>query len=73
VHPASLVFGCEKELIERLPEAERAVAHSRSGAILRPRRLMSTSSSRQLCALSRIPVWKPTSSFLPSGVAPIRT
>ena len=28
-------------------------------------------SSRQLRAPSRTPVWKPTSSFLPSGVAPI--
>jgi hypothetical protein len=26
-----------------------------------------------LCALSRTPTWKPTSSFLPSGVAPIST
>ena len=33
----------------------------------RPRALRSTSSSRQLCALSRTPTWKPTSSFLPSG------
>jgi hypothetical protein len=32
---------------------------------------MSTSSSRQLWALSRTPTWKPRSSFLPSGVAPI--
>ena len=27
----------------------------------------------ELCALSRTPVWKPTSSFLPSAVAPIST
>src|ERR1700740_2728568 len=46
---------------------------ARSGAISSPRRLMSMSSSRQLWALSRTPVWKPTSSFLPSGVAPIST
>ena len=30
---------------------------------------MSMRSSRQLCALSRTPVWKPTSSFFPSAVA----
>lgn len=30
---------------------------------------MSIRSSRQLCALSRTPTWKPTSSFLPSEVA----
>jgi hypothetical protein len=30
---------------------------------------MSMRSSRQLCAFSCPPVWKPTSSFLPSGVA----
>src|SRR5512144_2444916 len=44
---------------------------ARSGAISSRRRLTSTRSSRQLCTLSRTPVWKPTSSFLPSGVAPI--
>src|ERR1700737_465565 len=46
---------------------------ARSGAISSPRCLMSMRSSRQLCALSRTPVWKPTNSFLPSGVAPIST
>src|ERR1039458_7672022 len=44
-----------------------------SGAIFNPRRFTSTSNSRQLWALSRAPTWKPTSSFLPSGVAPIST
>ena len=44
-----------------------------SGATASPRALRSTSSSRQLCALSRMPTWKPSSSFLPSGVAPIIT
>jgi hypothetical protein len=44
-----------------------------SGAIARPRALGPTSSSRQLWALSRAPTWKPTSSFLPSGVAPMIT
>src|SRR3954469_11891996 len=44
-----------------------------SGATASPRAFKSTSSSRQLWALSRVPTWKPTSSFLPSGVAPITT
>src|SRR5437588_8893910 len=46
---------------------------ARSGAISSPRCLMSMRSSRQLCALSRTPVWKPTNSFLPSVVAPTTT
>ena len=53
------------------PSAPSPVASS--GAMANPRALRSTSSSRQLCALSRMPTWKPTSSFLPSGVAPIST
>ena len=53
------------------PSAPSPVASS--GAMTRPRALRSTSSSRQLWALSRTPTWKPTNSFLPSGVAPIST
>ena len=53
------------------PSAPSPVANS--GVMARPRALMSTSNSRQLCALSRRPTWKPTSSFLPSGVAPMIT
>src|SRR5665647_3079171 len=44
-----------------------------SGVIFNPRLFTSMRSSRQLCALSRTPTWKPMSSFLPSGVAPIST
>src|SRR4030088_593570 len=44
-----------------------------SGAIDKPRAFKSTSNSFQLCTLSRMPVWKPINSFLPSGVAPIST
>ena len=44
-----------------------------SGARASPRRFTSTNNSRQLCALSRTPTWKPTSSFRPSGVAPTST
>ena len=36
-------------------------------------RLRDQWSSRQLWALSRMPTWKPSNSFLPSGVAPIST
>ena len=73
VNPTPLVSGARKDLLDRLPEAERASPTARSGAISSPRCLMSMRSSRQLCAFSRTPVWKPTSSFLPSGVAPIST
>src|SRR5262249_45020014 len=60
MNPTALVPGAWEDLFDRLPEAERAVADRESGAISSPCCLMSTSSSRQLCALSRIPVWKPT-------------
>ena len=73
VHPAALVTRAGIDLVERLPEAERAVADRDLGRDGSPRRFTSTSSSRQLWALSRTPTWKPTSSFLPSGVAPIST
>src|SRR5437868_13526282 len=43
------------------------------GAVVRPRRFKSSSRSRQDCELSRMPSVKPTSSFLPSGVAPMMT
>src|SRR6266699_2770053 len=66
VHPTSLMLRGGEDLVERLPEAE-------PGAIVSPRLFASTSSSRQLCALSRTPTRKPMSSFLPSGVAPIST
>jgi hypothetical protein len=62
VHGATLMPGRGPDLLERLPEAERPVA----GGQFR-------GNSRQLCVLSRRPTWKPTSSFLPSGVAPIST
>src|ERR1700741_274959 len=48
-------------------------ATARSGATARPRFFKSSSSSRQSCALSRAPSVKPSSSFLPSGVAPMMT
>ncbi len=41
--------------------------------IASPRRFRSSSSSFQDCALSRTPSIRPTSSFLPSGVAPMMT
>jgi len=53
------------------PSAPSATASS--GAMARPRAWMSISNSRQLRALSRTPTWKPISSFLPSGVAPMIT
>src|SRR5208282_41666 len=73
VQPAALVTRRREGLVESFPEAERAIA---DGDLWRDRqatRLKSTSNSFQLCALSRMPVWKPINSFLPSGVAPIST
>src|SRR5271170_2394276 len=66
-----LVPGKTSSMAFQKPSAPSPTA--RSGAISSPRRLISIRSSRQLCALSLTPVWKPTSSFLPSGVAPIST
>src|SRR6516162_7634903 len=70
-HRWCLVLGKTSSIAFQKPSAPSPTA--RSGAISSPRCLMSMRSSRQLCALSRTPVWKPTSSFLPSGVAPIST
>jgi hypothetical protein len=67
VNPTPLVPGAGKDLLNRLPEAERTVADREVGRDLEPTSLDVD------CALSRTPVWKPTSSFLPSGVAPIST
>src|SRR3984885_3005965 len=49
------------------PSAPSATANS--GLIASPRRFRSDSNSLQYCALSRTPSIKPTSSFIPSGVA----
>ena len=57
-----------EDLVNGTPEAERAVADCDLVVMASPRRFTSTSSSRQLWALSQTPTWKPTSSF-PSGMA----
>src|ERR1700719_3624446 len=62
-HPSSTA--CQK------PRAPSATASS--GPIASPRRLRSRRSSFHDCALSRTPSMSPTSSFLPSGVAPMIT
>ena len=71
--PTPLMPGAGKDLLDCFPEAERPVADREVRGDLETRCLMWMRSSRQLCALSRTPVWKPTSSFFPSGVAPIST
>jgi len=73
VHPAALLAGCRPHLAERLPEPERAIGDRNLRAVVRPRRFKSSSRSRHDCELSRMPSVKPTSSFLPSGVAPMMT
>ena len=62
-HTSSIAF--------QKPSAPSAMASS--GATASPRRLRSSSSSRHDWALSRTPSMRPTSSFLPSGVAPMMT
>src|ERR1035437_2758612 len=74
VQPTTLVTRRRKRLVESFPKDLSAPSPTAtSGAIDKPRAFKSTSNSFQLCALSRMPVWKPISSFLPPGVAPIRT
>src|SRR5215207_6065722 len=65
------VFGHTSSTACQKPSAPSATASS--GPIASPRRLRSSSSSLQDCALSRTPSMRPTSSFLPSGVAPMMT
>src|SRR5271169_2973930 len=59
------VFGHTSSIAFQKASAPSATASC--GPIVRPRRLRSSSSSFQDCALSRIPSASPTSSFLPSG------
>src|SRR5580658_7997594 len=67
----ALVFGHTSSIAFQNPSAPSATASC--GSIVRPRRLRSSSSSFQDCALSRMPSASPTSSFLPSAVAPMIT
>src|SRR3954469_7857686 len=73
VNPTALVPAAWEDLFDCLPEAERAVADREVGRNLEPTLLDVEQELTPARALSRTPVWKPTSSFLPSGVAPIST
>src|SRR3982075_3263891 len=73
VHPTALAARPRPHLLDRLPEAEGAVGGRELGPIASPRRLRSRRSSFHDCAPSRTPSMSPTSSFLPSGVAPMIT
>ena len=73
MNPTALVPGAREDLFDRLPEAERAVADREVRRNLKPTPLDIDQELTPARALSRTPVWKPTSSFLPSGVAPIST
>ena len=53
--------------------ARAGLATAICGPVVKPRRLTSSSRSRHDCELSRMPSVNPTSSFLPSGVAPMMT
>src|SRR5271166_3078207 len=73
MNPTALMLGAGKDLLDRLPEAERTVADREIGRDLEPTPLdVDEELAPALRALPH-PVWKPTSSFLPSGVAPIST
>src|SRR5271156_4488001 len=65
------VFGHTSSTAFQKPRAPSATASC--GPVVKPRRLRSSSSSFQDCALSRMPSARPTSSFLPSAVAPMIT
>src|SRR3981081_2149537 len=73
VHPTALAARPRPHLLDPLPEAEGAVGDRELGSHRKPRRLRSRRSSFHDCALSRTPSMSPTSSFLPSGVAPLIT
>src|SRR2546422_9820750 len=70
VHPAALLARFSPAAFQN-PSAPSAITSC--GGTLSPRRLRSSSRSRQSCAFSRAPSVKPTSSLRPSGVAPIST
>src|SRR3954454_8913704 len=73
VQAADLIQEYEAKIAAASQKPSEPSPVASSGAIVRPRAFKSTSSSRQLWALSRMPTWKPSSSFLPSGVVPIST
>src|SRR5271168_4098867 len=64
-HRWCLVLGKTSSMAFQKPSAPSPTA--RSGAISSPRCLMSMRSSRQLCALSRTPVWKADEFLLAFG------
>lgn len=68
---AKRVFGQTSPSFFQKPSAPSTTASF--GAMVSPCRLRSSSSTRQSAALSRLPSVKPTSSFVPSGVAPMMT
>jgi len=73
MHPTSLVPRSGKDLVERLPESERTVANGDFRSDRQSPSFHIDEKFAPACALSRTPTWKPMSSFLPSGVAPIST
>jgi hypothetical protein len=71
--PTPLMPGAGKDLLDCFPEAERPVADREVRGDLEPALLdVDEELTPALRALAH-PVWKPTSSFFPSGVAPIST
>src|SRR5437763_8955742 len=73
VHGAALMPGRRRHLLERLPKAKRAVA---GGQFRRDRQATRPQLNQQFApALDAFPDadLNPSSSFLPSGVAPIST
>ena len=62
VQPAPLVAGAGSTSSRAFQKPRAPSPTAISGEMARPRRFTSTSSSRQLWALSRTPTWKPTNS-----------
>ena len=73
MNPTPLVPGARKDLLDRLPEAKRAIADREVWRNLEPTLLDADEKLAPALGAPRSPVWKPTSSFSPSGVAPIST
>jgi hypothetical protein len=73
VNPTALVPGARKDLLDRLPEAERAVADRQVGRNLEPALFdVDEKLAPALCALTD-PGLEANEFLLPSGVAPIST
>lgn len=63
MHPTALLGHFRPNLADGFPEPECAIGDGEPRRHVKPRRLRSSSKSRQSCALSQAPSVKPTISF----------